>query len=112
MSNTDKRTYPLTDAADRQSSRLDFAIMAYAALMLDDSKGRSSLELQAWVKISAKAPPTLIIHAMNDAVDNIRQPLAYTLALSDARVPADLRVYATGGHAFGMRPTADPIARE
>lgn len=49
---------------------------------------------------------------MNDPTDPVRQPLAYALALSDAGVPVDLRIYARGGHAFGMRPTADPISRE
>lgn len=112
MSNSEARTYPLADAADRQSPRPDFAIIAYTARMLDDSKGKNSLELQPWVKISPKAPPTLILHAMDDPVDDIRHPMAYALALADAGVPVDLRVYAKGGHAFGMRPTADPITTE
>lgn len=112
MSNTEARTYSLADAADWQSPRPDFAIIAYTARMLDNSKGRNSLDLQPWVTISPKAPPTLILHAMNDPMDAIRQPLAYALALSDAGVPVDVRLYARGGHAFGMRPTADPITRE
>lgn len=112
MSNTEERTYPLTDAADQQSSRPDFAIVAYTARMLDDSAGRNNLQLQPWVKISARAPPTLIIHAMDDPVDDIRQPMAYALALNDAGVPVDMRVYAKGGHAFGMRPTTDPITTD
>jgi acetyl esterase/lipase len=112
MSNTEERTYPPADAADQQSPRPDFAIIAYTARMLDDSKGRNSLELKPWVTISPKAPPTLILHAMNDPMYAIRQPLAYALALSDAGVPVDMRLYATGGHAFGMRPTGDPITRE
>lgn len=112
MSNTEERTYPLTDVADQQSPRPNFAIVAYTARMLDNSKGRNSLELQPWVKISAKAPPTLIIHAMDDPVDDIRQPMAYALALNDAGVPVDMRLYAKGGHAFGMRPTADPSTTE
>lgn len=112
MSNTEERTYAQVDAADRQSPRPDFAIIAYTARMLDDSKGRNSLELRPWVTISPKAPPTLILHAMNDPTDPIRQPLAYALALSDAGVPVDMRIYAKGGHAFGMRPTADPISRQ
>ena len=49
---------------------------------------------------------------MDDAVDDIRQPLAYALALNDAGVPVDMRVYAKGGHAFGMRPTGEPITTE
>ena len=112
MSNTEERTYPLTDAADRQSSRPDFAIVAYTARMLDNREGRNNLQLQPWVTISETAPPTLIIHAMDDSVDDIRQPMAYALALNDAGVPVDMRLYAKGGHAFGMRPTTDPITTD
>lgn len=112
MSNTEERTYPLADVADQQSPRPDFAIVAYTARMLDNSKSRNSLELKPWVQISPKAPATLIIHAMNDSVDDIREPMAYALALNDAGVSVDMRLYAKGGHAFGMRPTADPITRE
>ncbi|WP_200943493.1 alpha/beta hydrolase [Brevundimonas sp. Root1423] len=112
MSNTDERTYALTDAADQQSSRPDFAIVAYTARMLDNSEGRNNLQLQPWVKISETAPPTLVIHAMDDSVDDIRQPMAYALALNDAGVPVDMRIYARGGHAFGLRPTSDPVTTD
>ncbi len=112
LSNAEQRTYPQTDAADRQSSRPDFAIVAYTARLLDSSKGRKNLELQPWVQISPQAPPTLIIHAMDDPVDDIRQPMAYALALNDAGVPVDMRLYAKGGHAFAMRPTMDPVTTD
>ncbi|WP_294212901.1 alpha/beta hydrolase [uncultured Sphingomonas sp.] len=112
MSNSEARTYPTRDAADRVSPRPDFAVIAYTARMLDDSKGRNSLELRPWVTIDPKAPPTLLLHAMNDPTDKVRQPLAYALALSDAGVPVDLRFYAKGGHAFGLRAGANPITRE
>lgn len=112
ISNTEERTYTATDAADQESPRPDFAIVAYTARLLDDSKGKNSLELQPWVKISPKAPPTLIIHAMNDPTDNVRQAMAYALGLNDAGVPVEMHLYATGGHAFGMRPTSAPITTE
>ncbi len=112
LSNSEALTYAPTDAADRHSPLPDFAVVAYAARMLDDNKGRNTLALQPWVKISGKAPPTLLIHAMDDPVNDIRQPMAYALALRDAGVQVDMRVYATGGHAFGLRPTADPITTE
>ena len=111
MSNTEKRSYVLRDAADRESPRPDFAIVVYTARVLDTSKGKNNLVLAPWVKISPKAPPTLLIHAMNDPVDDVRQPMAYALALNDAGVPVDMRLYAKGGHAFGLRPTGDPITR-
>jgi acetyl esterase/lipase len=32
------------------------------------------------------------------------------LALKRAGVPAELHVYATGGHGFGLRPTSQPCS--
>lgn len=112
MSNTEQRTYTPADAADRQPSRPDFAILAYTGRLWDTSNEKTDLGLAPWVQISAKAPPTLLIHAMNDPVDDVRQAMAYALALGEAGVPVDVRVYANGGHAFGMRPTDDPITTQ
>lgn len=112
MSNTDERTYPLADAADRQSPLPDFAIIAYTARLWEESDDKTDLTLAPWVEISAQAPPTLLIHAMDDRVDNIRHPMAYALALKEAGVPVDMRIYAEGGHAFGLRPTEHPITTQ
>lgn len=112
LSNTEERTYPLTDAADRESPRPDFAILAYTGRLWDTSRTKTDLGLAPWVQISAKAPPTLFIHAMNDPVDDVRHAMAYALALNDAGVPVDMRLYARGGHAYGLRPTTDPITTE
>jgi acetyl esterase/lipase len=38
-----------------------------------------------------------------------KQSLVYYLALAKAHVPAELHIYAEGGHAFGLRPTNLPI---
>lgn len=112
MSNTEERTYTPTDAADRISPRPDFAIIAYTARLWDKSNEKTDLALEPWVKISSQAPPTLIIHAMDDPVDNVRHPIAYALALNEAGVPVDMRIYSGGGHAFGIRPTDDPITTQ
>jgi len=42
-------------------------------------------------------------------VDNVDDSLAYYIALKNAGVPAEIHLYAQGGHAFGLRPTKDPI---
>lgn len=112
MSNAEERTYTPADAADREPARPDFAIIAYTGRIWDGSNAKTDLGLAPWVKISAKAPPTLLIHAMNDPVDDVRHPMAYALALHEAGVPVDLRIYAKGGHAYGMRPTDDPITTQ
>jgi len=112
VSNSEKRTYGPVDAADRESSRPDFAILLYPGHLWDESSPKSSLQLSPWVEISANAPPTLLIHAMNDATDDVRHSMAYGRALNDVGVPVDMRFYAEGGHAFGMRPTHAPITTE
>lgn len=70
------------------------------------------LSLAQWAKVSAEAPPTLLIHAMNDSANDVRHAMAYGLALDAVGVPVDMRFYATGCHAFGLRPTSDPITTE
>lgn len=112
VSNAEKRTYEPVDAADRESSRPDFAILLYPGHLWDERSPKRDLKLSPWVEISKDAPPTLLIHAMNDPTDNVRHSMAYGLALSDAGVPVDMRFFAKGGHAFGMRPTAAPITTE
>jgi acetyl esterase/lipase len=112
VSNAEKRTYEPVDAADRESSRPDFAILLYPGHLWKETSSKESLQLSSWVEISAKAPPTLLIHAMNDPTDDVRHSIAYGLALSNAGVPVDMRLYAKGGHAFGIRPTNDPVTKE
>ena len=112
LSNEEKHTYEPVDEADRQPSRPDFAILLYPGHLWDETSAKSSLKLSPWVKISPYAPPTLLIQAMNDHTDNVRHSLAYGLALNDVGVPVEMHFYAKGDHAFGIRPTANPITTE
>ena len=112
VSNAEQRTYEPIDAADRESSRPDFAILLYPGRLWDRSSPKPGLNLSPWIEISANAPPTLLIHAMNDPVDDIRHSMAFGLALNEVGVPVDMRFYAKGCHAYGLRPTSDPITTE
>lgn len=112
ISNADARTYNTIDAADQLSSRPNFAVLLYTGRLWDRAAPRTSLTLAPWVEISPDAPATLLIHAMNDPVDDVRHAMAYGLALHDAGVRVDMRIFAGGCHAFGLRPTADPITRQ
>lgn len=112
VSNAEKRTYDRVDVADEKSARPDFAILMYSGRFLPERRPETDLELAPWMKISADAPPTLLIHAMNDSVNDIRHSMAYALALNDVGVPVDMRIFAKGCHAFGLRPTSDPITTE
>jgi acetyl esterase/lipase len=112
LSNAEKRIYKSVDAADREPSRPDFAILLYPGHLWDETSPRTSLKLSPWVEIRADAPPSLLIHSMNDPTDDVRHSLAYGLALNEVGVMVDMHLYARGGHAFGMRPTSDPITTE
>lgn len=112
VSNAEKRTYGAVDPADREPSRPDFAILLYPGHLWDETSPRTCLKLSPWVEIRANAPPTLLIHSMNDPTDDVRHTLAYGLALNDAGVTVEIHLYAKGGHAFGMRPTSDPVTSE
>jgi acetyl esterase/lipase len=52
-----------------------------------------------------------MVQAEDDPVDDVRHSIAYFLALREAKVPVEMHIYAHGGHAFGLRPTAQPITR-
>ncbi len=112
MSNAEERSYSPLDAADRERTRPDFAVVAYTGRVWNTGNARTDLGLAPWVKVSSTAPPTLLIHSMSDPSNDVRHAMAYALALGEAGVPVDLRIYAKGGHAFGMRPTDEPITRQ
>jgi acetyl esterase/lipase len=59
--------------------------------------------------VSKDTPPTFVLQAEDDHVDGVNQALVYFTALTKAGVPAEMHLYAHGGHAFGLRPTAEPI---
>jgi acetyl esterase/lipase len=105
VSNAAKLSYRAVDAADKEDVRPDFAIALYPG-HLWEGKG---LVLNPTVHVTAKTPPTFILQAEDDPVDNVRHSLTYYLALKNAGVPVEMHLYARGGHAFGLRHPDWPI---
>lgn len=112
-----QRTYAPVDAADRLSSRPDFAIALYPGhLWLHEDEDRASraetdLRLRPDIHVTADTPPTFLLMAEDDHVDGVEQALAYYVALQQARVPTEMHLYAQGGHAFGLRKRDLPIGQ-
>ena len=105
----EKRLYRAVDAADKESCRPDFAVALYPGhLWLSSYK---SLRLNPDVPVTRRTPPTFLLQAEDDPVDSINNSLAYYIALQGAGVPVEMHLYAEGGHAFGLRPTKEPITR-
>jgi acetyl esterase/lipase len=101
------RIYKPTDAIDGQSVRPDFGIALYPGhLWIDENK----FELSPDVPVSRRTPPTFIVQNEDDPVDSINNSLVYYIALKKAGVPAEMHLFAEGGHAFGLRHTNKPVS--
>lgn len=58
---------------------------------------------------TSQTPPTFLLQAEDDHVDNVNDSLAYYIALKNAGAPVEMHLYAEGEHAFGLRRTKFPI---
>jgi acetyl esterase/lipase len=123
----EKRLYSPVDAADQVSCRPDFAVPIYpghlslSAAEWDTKQGTTrfpihppaganrDLGLNPDIHVTSQTPPTFLLQAEDDHVDNVNDSLAYYIALNNAGVPVELHLYAQGGHAFGLRCTKFPI---
>jgi acetyl esterase/lipase len=123
----EKRLYPAVDAADKESCRPDFAVPIYSghlslsAAEWDSKQGAKKfvvrypanadkhLALNPEIPVTSQTPPTFLLQAEDDHVDNVDDSLAYYIALKKAGVPVEMHLYAQGGHAFGLRRTKFPI---
>jgi nucleoid-associated protein YgaU len=104
----DQRLYPAVDAADQESCRPDFAIALYPGHLWYANK---AFVLNPNVPVTRQTPPTFLVQAENDPVDNVNNALVYYIALKNAGVPVEMHLYAQGKHAFGLRRTELPITR-
>jgi acetyl esterase/lipase len=101
----DKRLYDSMDAADQLSCRPDFAIIMYPGeIALNEPNFPPSPDLVA----TDKTPPAFIVQAEDDGV-HVENAINYFLILKKAKVPAELHIYAEGGHGYGLRRTDKPV---
>jgi acetyl esterase/lipase len=90
---------------DRQGLVPDFAVLVYPAYLSVEDKGQ---EISPEVAPKPGTPPLFIVQAEDDK-SFIQGTLLYYRALVAAKVPAELHVYETGGHGYGLRPTEHPV---
>lgn len=100
------RAYEVRDEADRVSCRPDFAVLVYPGGLVDREK--TDL-LSPRLRVTAETPPAFLVHAGDDRVP-VENSLRYYLELRRAGVPAELHVYESGGHGFGMHSIPHPVA--
>jgi len=78
------------DPIERQSSRPDFQALIYPGIQPEK------------FTVTAETPPTFLLAADNDKGPSTAIPTLY-LALKKAGVRAEVHIYNSGGHGFGLR---------
>jgi acetyl esterase/lipase len=97
-----QRAYDKVDAIDEVSCKPDFGVFVYPAYLVD-ANGALKPELQP----TKESPPMFFAHAMNDNVTP-DSSIAMARALKAVGVPAELHIYDSGGHGFGLRASEFP----
>lgn len=105
--NYEQRTYDKVDASDELSCRPDFSVLIYPAYLTVKEKDQPE-KLAPEVVVSAKTPPTFIAMAEDDPI-RVECALYYYLALKNAKVPAEMHLYPSGGHGYGLRPSKHTV---
>ena len=98
------RSYAAVDDADKASCRPDFTILVYPAYLAENE-----LDLASELTVTARTPPTFIVQTQDDK-KHVTGSIAYYLALKKAGVPAELHLFPTGGHGYGLRPSKHAVS--
>ena len=101
----DQRLYDPIDDSDKLSCRPDFAVIIYPGYL---AIAEQNFAPNPDIKVTDKTPPAFIVQAEDDPV-HVENAVTYFMALKNAKVPAELHLYAEGGHGYGLRRTALPV---
>ncbi|MGO9897888.1 MAG: alpha/beta hydrolase [Bryobacteraceae bacterium] len=101
----DERLYEPADAADQLACRPDFAVIVYPGYL---AIAEQSFAPNADIHPTGQTPPSFVLQAEDDPV-HVENASVYFMALKNAKVPAELHIYAEGGHGYGLRRTELPI---
>src|SRR5205823_2335517 len=102
--NFERRIYDAIDDVDKISCRPDFGIMLYSGYF------KVKDGLSPTVRTPEKTPPLFFVHASDDPISEVEHSISFYLALKRAKIDAELHVYASGGHGFGVRKVDHPCA--
>jgi acetyl esterase/lipase len=98
----EQRQYDKIDSVDDVTSRPDFGVLIYAAYLADAS-GNVRPDYQP----TKQTPPMFFALALDDRI-TVDSSIAMTKALRTIGVPAEMHVYDSGGHGFGLRKSEFP----
>ena len=104
------------DEVDKVSCRPDFAVLLYPVIgmnanwghegsrrrLLGENSSEEKRELCApQLQVTAKTPPTFLVHSADDHVVPLRNSAEFMSACATHKVSVRASIYPTGGHGFG-----------
>lgn len=90
---------------NKLDARPNFVVVIYPGYLSD---APNLTKIAPAIGPSVATPPTFLLQAENDPVHE-ENSLLYFQALKELKVPAELHIYAEGGHGYGLRPTELPV---
>ena len=102
---------------DSISAKPDFSILIYPVISMDstiahqgskknllgEAPSQHMIEFYSnELQVEAFTPPTFLAHATNDKSVPVENSINYYMALKNNNVPAEMHIYETGGHGFGL----------
>lgn len=122
----DRPVYRPVDDADTLSARPDLSLLCYPVASMDPAIAHAGSRLQllgdaptaeaqsAWSldnQARPDAPPTFLLHALDDASVPPANSLRLMEALRARKIPVEAHLFEEGGHGFGLRfTTGKPVA--
>ncbi|MEZ6066947.1 MAG: alpha/beta hydrolase [Planctomycetaceae bacterium] len=98
----DHPEYQAIDDIDAASPRPDACLLLYPWRLVNSTADGLAEE----VTVSPQTPASFLVHAHDDGVTSLSSVYFYT-ALKRLNLPAELHIYANGGHGYGLRPVED-----
>lgn len=105
------------DAVERVSSRPDFMILVYPVITMDprfahrgsrtnllanDTTPALIRSMSTETQVTRQTPPTFLVASTDDAIVPVENTLMFYRALREAGVPAELHIYESAPHGFGL----------
>ena len=106
-------------AVDDISARPDFSILIYGVLSMQSDithKGSQTNLLGTTpekelaekfsneLRIDDQTPPAFLVHSADDKSVPVENSIRYFQALKSRNIPAELHIYESGGHGYGLAP--------
>ena len=111
------------DPVERVSSRPDLMVLVYPVITMSGAFAHQGSRakllggapspaearlLSTETQVTHAAPPAFVVASTDDASVPVENSLMFYQALKAAGVPAELHVYESGRHGFGLAP-GDPV---